>query len=91
MVQFAKPDYPILTDLVYGSPILFVVILLSCASHNSYSYTQIVAHIRCIHIGGLSWISLKNVCKLIEYHLYALIKVCHQSPKRGRLKVHLVP
>jgi hypothetical protein len=26
---------------------------------------------------------------LIEYYLKALIKVCHQSPKRGRLKVHL--
>jgi hypothetical protein len=28
---------------------------------------------------------------LIEYSLKALIKVCHQSPKRGRLKVHLGP
>jgi hypothetical protein len=28
---------------------------------------------------------------LIEYSLKALIKVCHQSPKRGRLKVHLDP
>jgi hypothetical protein len=27
---------------------------------------------------------------LIEYSLKALIKVCHQSPKRERLKVHLV-
>jgi hypothetical protein len=28
---------------------------------------------------------------LIEYSLKALIKVCHQSLKRGRLKVHLGP
>jgi hypothetical protein len=25
---------------------------------------------------------------LIEYYLKALVKVCHQSAKRGRLKVH---
>jgi hypothetical protein len=34
-----KPDGPVLVDLAYVSPILFVVILLSCASHNSCSYT----------------------------------------------------
>jgi hypothetical protein len=28
------------------------VILLSCASHNTCSHTQIVAHIGCIDIGG---------------------------------------
>jgi hypothetical protein len=28
---------------------------------------------------------------LIEYSLKDLIKVCHQSPKREKLKVHLDP
>jgi hypothetical protein len=32
-----------------------------------------------------------EVRKMVEYSLKALINVCHQSPKRGRLKVHLGP
>jgi hypothetical protein len=58
---FTKPDSPVLVDLAYVSPILFVAIHLSCASHNSCSHTQIIAHIKCIHIGEFSWIFLKNV------------------------------
>jgi hypothetical protein len=54
MVRFAKPDCPVLVDLAYVSSFLFVMILLSCASHNSSSHTQIIAHIGCIHIGGNS-------------------------------------
>jgi hypothetical protein len=50
---FAKSDSLVLVDLAYVSPILFVAILLSCASHNSCSHTQIIAHIECIHIGGV--------------------------------------
>jgi hypothetical protein len=48
----AKSDGPVLTELAYIFLILFVVILQSCASHNSCSHTQIVTHIGCIHIGG---------------------------------------
>jgi hypothetical protein len=56
-----KPDCLVLTDLAYVSLILFFVILLSCASHNLCSHTQIVAHIGCIHIGGALLNFLKNV------------------------------
>jgi hypothetical protein len=54
MLSLEKSDVPVLmvlVDLAYDSLILFVVILLSYASHNSCSHTQIVTHIRCIHIG----------------------------------------
>jgi hypothetical protein len=66
MVQFAKLDCPVLADLTYVSPILFVVILLSCVSHNSCSHTQIVAHNGCIHIGGALLDFLK---KCVKWHL----------------------
>jgi hypothetical protein len=36
----SKLDCPILVDLAYVSPILFVVFLLSCASRNTCSHTQ---------------------------------------------------
>jgi hypothetical protein len=55
-----KPDGPVLTDLAYVSSILFVVILLSCTSHNSCSPTQIVAHIECIHRRGALLNFLEN-------------------------------
>jgi hypothetical protein len=68
MVRFAKPDCPILVDLAFVSPILFVVILLSCASYNSCSHTQIIAHIGCIHIGGALLAFLEKYAK---WHLLA--------------------
>jgi hypothetical protein len=61
MVRFAKPNCPILADLAYVSPILFVVILLSCALSNYCSHTHIVAHIGCIDIAGALLVSVKNV------------------------------
>jgi hypothetical protein len=68
MFQFVKPDCSILIDIAYVSIILFVVILLSCASHNSCSHRQIIARIRCIHIGGSLLDFLKKCAK---WHLYA--------------------
>jgi hypothetical protein len=68
MVRFVNSDYPALADFAYVSPILFVVILLSCASHNSCSHTQIVAHIGCIHIGGAL---LDFLEKCAKWHLFA--------------------
>jgi hypothetical protein len=66
MVRFTKPDYQVLTNLAYVSPILFVMILLSCASNNSCSHTQIIAHIRCIHMGGAL---LDFLEKCVKWHL----------------------
>jgi hypothetical protein len=66
-----KSDGPVLTDLAYISPILFIVILLSCASHILCSHTQIVAHIRCIHVGGSL---LDFLEKYVKWHLYAKFK-----------------
>jgi hypothetical protein len=39
MVWFVKPDCLILTDRAYVSPVLIVVVLLSCASRNTCSHT----------------------------------------------------
>jgi hypothetical protein len=68
MLSLEKPDCLILANLAYVSLILFVVILLSCASHNSCSHTQIVAQIRCIHIGGAL---LDFLEKCVKWHLCA--------------------
>jgi hypothetical protein len=61
MLSLEKPDCLVLANLAYISLILFVMILLSCASHNSCSHTQIVAQIRCIYIGGALLDFLENV------------------------------
>jgi hypothetical protein len=37
-----KPGCPVLTDITYVSPILFVVILLSCVSHITCSHTYLL-------------------------------------------------
>jgi hypothetical protein len=63
MVWFAKPDCPVLVNLAYVSPILFIVILLSYASHNLCSHTQIIAHIGCIHIGEALFDFLEKCAK----------------------------
>jgi hypothetical protein len=44
----------------------------------------------CIYLGGAPCTNLENkiiLCLIVEKTL----SVCHQSPKRGRLKVHLCP
>jgi hypothetical protein len=77
MVRIAKLDCPILTDLTYVSLILFVVILLSCASHNSCSHTQIVAHIGCIHIGRALLDFFENVQNSISRSNLNFIQYAH--------------
>jgi hypothetical protein len=89
MVRFAKLDCLVLIDLAYVSPILFVVILLSCAAHNSCCHTQIVAHIRCIHIGGAL---LDFLEKCAKWHLYAKFEfhsIC--TYLRGANTIHMDP
>jgi hypothetical protein len=44
----------------------------------------------CIYLGGAPCTNLKN--KTLSYLIVKkTLSVCHQSPKRGRLKVHLGP
>jgi hypothetical protein len=44
----------------------------------------------CTYLGGVNSICMDQKM-LIEYSLKALINVCHQSAKKGRLKVYLGP
>jgi hypothetical protein len=62
MIQFPKPDCPVLADLTYVFQILIVVILLLCASHITCSHTQNCCTYQMHRYRGeLSWISLKGV------------------------------
>jgi hypothetical protein len=53
-------------------------------------YVKFEFHSICTYLGEPTlYVWIKKI--LIEYSLKALINVYHQSPKRGRLKVHLDP
>jgi hypothetical protein len=59
------------------------------SSHISLS-VNCVLFIPCISLGGAPCTKLENktlLCLIVKKTL----SVCHQTPKRGRLKVHLVP
>jgi hypothetical protein len=45
----------------------------------------------CTYLGGAPCTNLKNKTLSYLIVLKKTLSVCHQSPKRGRLKVHLGP